>query len=96
MIDLHLHLDGSLSDEDFLYLAKKEGISLGDDFPNNIYVPYDCPSLEVYLERFNLPLLLMQSSENISFAAQSLVKRLYNLGYIYAEIRFAFDALDQR
>ena len=89
MIDLHLHLDGSLSEQDFISLAKKDGISLGDNFPQNIYVPDDCPSLEVYLERFNLPLLLMQSSENISFAIQSLAKRLYNLGYIYAEIRFA-------
>ena len=48
MIDLHLHLDGSLSEQDFLYLAKKEGICLGNEFPNNIYVPMDCKSLEEY------------------------------------------------
>lgn len=89
MIDLHLHLDGSLSEQDFLYLSKKDGIDLGKDFPNNIYVPSDCPSLEVYLERFALPLLLLQTKENISYVAFSLVKRLYNMGYIYAEIRFA-------
>ena len=89
MIDLHLHLDGSLSEQDFLYLPKKDGIDLGIDFPNKIYVPSDCPSLEVYLERFDLPLLLLQTKENISYATSSLVKRLYNMGYIYAEIRFA-------
>lgn len=89
MIDLHLHLDGSLSEQDFLYLAKKDGIDLGKDFPNNIYVPADCPSLEVYLERFALPLLLLQSKENISYVTYSLVKRLYDMGYIYVEIRFA-------
>ena len=89
MIDLHLHLDGSLSEQDFLYLSKKDGIDLGKDFPNNIYVPSDCPSLEVYLERFALPLLLLQSKENISYVTKSLVKRLYETGYIYAEIRFA-------
>ena len=89
MIDLHLHLDGSLSKEDFIYLAKKDGISLGDDFPNNIYVPEDCPSLEEYLTRFALPLTLMQTKENISYTVTSLVNRLYNLGYLYAEIRFA-------
>ena len=89
MIDLHLHLDGSLSEQDFLYLAKKDGVDLGKDFPNNIYVPADCPSLEVYLERFALPLLLLQSKENISYVTYSLVKRLYDMGYIYAEIRFA-------
>ena len=89
MIDLHLHLDGSLSEQDFLYLAKKEGICLGNDFPNNIYVPMDCKSLEEYLMRFDLPLLLLQSKENIAHATSSLVRRLYKMGYIYAEIRFA-------
>lgn len=89
MIDLHLHLDGSLSEEDFLYLSKLHGISLGDDFPQNIYVPDDCPSLESYLERFDLPLKLLQTKESINYAVKSLVKRLYNAGFIYAEIRFA-------
>ena len=89
MIDLHLHLDGSLSEQDFLYLAKKDGIDLGKQFPNNIYVPEDCPSLEVYLERFDLPLLLLQTKENIKHVTNSLVRRLDNMGYIYAEIRFA-------
>ena len=89
MIDLHLHLDGSLSEQDFLYLAKKDGVDLGKDFPNNIYVPMDCPSLEVYLERFALPGLLLQSKENLAHVTSSLVRRLCKMGYIYAEIRFA-------
>ena len=89
MIDLHLHLDGSLSEQDFLYLAKKDCADLGKDFPNNIYVPDDCPSLEVYLERFALPGLLLQSKENLSHVTKSLVNRLHKMGYIYAEIRFA-------
>ena len=89
MIDLHLHLDGSLSKEDFIYLSNKENISLGEDFPNNIYVNKDCRSLEEYLERFDLPLKFMQSEENLEYVTYSLVKRLYSLGYIYAEIRYA-------
>lgn len=89
MIDLHLHLDGSLSKDDFIYLAKKDGIDLTIDFPNNIYVERDCKSLEQYLTRFDLPCSLMQSRENISYVVESLVNRLYNMGYIYAEIRFA-------
>lgn len=89
MIDIHLHLDGSLSEQDFIYLAKKDGVDLGKDFPNNIYVPDDCPSLEVYLERFALPGVLLQSKENLIHVTKSLVKRLYKMGYIYAEIRFA-------
>ena len=31
----------------------------------------------------------MQSSDNIRYVMRSLLNRLYNLGYIYAEIRFA-------
>ena len=89
MIDLHLHLDGSLSEQDILYLAKKDGIDLGKEFPNNIYVPFDCPSLEVYLQRFALPGKLLQSKENLAHVTRSLVCRLYKMGYIYAEIRFA-------
>ena len=89
MIDIHLHLDGSLSTEDFLYLSKKDNISLGSDFPSNIYVQKDCKSLEEYLERFDLPLKLLQSAENIEYATYSLVMRLFKMGYIYTEIRFA-------
>ena len=89
MIDLHLHLDGSLDIEDFKYLASRNGVSLGDDFPNNIYVPEDCTSLEEYLERFDLPLSLLQDEFSIAYAVESLVNRLYKKGFIYAEIRFA-------
>ena len=89
MIDLHLHLDGSLSEEDFKYLAKLNNIDLGKDFPSNIYVPMDCKSLDEYLERFALPVALLQNAESIEYAAYSLVKRLADLGLFYAEIRFA-------
>ena len=89
MIDLHLHLDGSLSLEDFKYLAKRNGVDLGDKFPSNVYVPNDCKSLEEYLERFDLPLSLMQDEFSVAYVTKSLVERLYNDGYIYAEIRFA-------
>ena len=89
MIDLHLHLDGSLSIEDFEYLAQRNGIFLGKDFPKNIYVPEGCTSLEEYLERFDLPLSLLQDEFSIAYAVESLINRLYHNGYIYAEIRFA-------
>ena len=89
MIDLHLHLDGSLSIEDFKYLASRQNFDLGSDFPKNIYVNEDCKSLEEYLERFDLPLKLLQDEFSLAYAVNSLINRLYNMGYIYAEIRFA-------
>lgn len=89
MIDLHLHLDGSIAKEDFIYLLKKEGLPLPEDFPSCIYVPDDCPSLVDYLKRFDLPCSLMQSKENLIYVTKSLVNRLYDMGYIYVEIRFA-------
>ena len=89
MIDLHLHLDGSLSKEDFIYLAKKNNVDLTTDFPNNIMVSDDCRSLEEYLERFALPCGLLQDEESLSYVTKSLVERLCALNYIYAEIRFA-------
>ena len=89
MIDLHLHLDGSLSEQDFIYLANKYGVDLTKEFPNNIYVPADCPSLEDYLKRFDLPCALLQTEEALEYVTKSLVKRLADLGLIYAEIRFA-------
>ncbi len=89
MIDLHLHLDGSLDIEDFKFLAERNGIPLGDEFPRNIYVPDGCKSLEEYLMRFDLPCSLMQDEFSLAYVAYSLVKRLALAGYIYAEIRFA-------
>ena len=89
MIDLHLHLDGSLSLEDFKYLAERNHVYLGDNFPKNVYVPEGCKSLEEYLTRFDLPCSILQDEFSIAYAVTSLINRLYNNGYIYAEIRFA-------
>ena len=89
MIDLHLHLDGSLSPMDCIYLAEKYSVDLGKDFPSNLFVPSDCPSLEEYLTKFELPLKLLQDRDALKFATYSLVTRLAKMNYIYAEIRFA-------
>ena len=89
MIDLHLHLDGSLNIFACIYLAEKYDIELGDDFPMNLFVPADCPSLEEYLTRFELPLKLMQNKTSLSLLTKTLVLHLKELGFIYAEIRFA-------
>ena len=89
MIDLHLHLDGSLSVNDCIYLAEQQNIELGKDFPKCLFVLDDCPSLEEYLTKFELPLKLLQERSALKYVAYSLTTRLAKMGYIYAEIRFA-------
>lgn len=89
MIDIHLHLDGSLAIEDYINLALSYGVDLGSDFPNSAYVPMNCPSLADYLTRFDIPVRLLQSKDAIKMAIKSLIYRLSFLGYIYVEIRFA-------
>lgn len=93
MIDLHLHLDGSLTPEDILSLARISGVSL----PCNdtealrplLQAEADCKSLTEYLEKFDLPLQVLQTEETVCRAVYLLAKRLAADGLVYGEIRFA-------
>lgn len=93
MIDLHLHLDGSLTPEDILRLAELSGISLPHQTPDALrpllQVTPGCRNLGEYLEKFDLPLQVLQRSETISLSVYFLLRRLKNDGLCYAEIRFA-------
>ncbi len=93
MIDLHLHLDGSIPAEDIIRIAKKYNIALPEYNENKlsgmISVDQNCESLNDYLKCFDIPLLILQHKESIKDAIRSLVIRLYKDSLIYAEIRFA-------
>ena len=91
IIDLHLHLDGSMSLECARSLAKKQGIALPDDkeLLSRLRVSDDCRDLNEYLERFDLPLSLLQTAEAISESVERLCNEFQSQGLIYAEIRFA-------
>jgi adenosine deaminase len=91
IIDLHLHLDGSMSLECARSLAKKQGIALPDDkeLLSRLRVSDDCRDLNEYLERFDLPLSLLQTADAISESVERLCNELQSQGLIYAEIRFA-------
>ncbi len=93
MIDLHLHLDGSLSPKLVLELAEKQGIDLPrqDDqtLEGLLSAPTDCQSLNEYLDCFTLPLRVLQSAEALERSAYELAVRLALQGLLYAEIRFA-------
>lgn len=92
LIDLHLHLDGSVSVSSARELAEIENIELpksDDELKKQLMVSDDCRNLNEYLDCFELPCRLMQSEASLERAAFNLCNELKRLGLIYAEIRFA-------
>lgn len=89
MIDLHLHLDGSLSIPFVQTYLKRCGQSIPADLHTALSVSPSCKSLTDYLERFSLPKRILQYADALELSAYDLVKRLALEGLIYAEIRFA-------
>lgn len=93
MIDLHLHLDGSLTAKDILKLAFKQEIPLpansGQALEKLLRAPQSGGSLNEYLKRFDLPLLVLQSEAALHDSVYRLAGRLAGQGIYYAEIRFA-------
>lgn len=91
--ELHLHLDGSLRPETVWELAKEQGIRLpaesAEEVKYKMEVPEDCRTLEEYLERFDLPLLVLRRADAIERVTYELVEDLAKEGVDYAEIRFA-------
>ena len=93
LIELHLHLDGSLRPETVWELSKEQGIAIPASSPEDVKfkmeVPEDCKTLEEYLERFALPLMVLQRADAIERVTFELVEDLAKEGVTYAEIRFA-------
>ncbi|MCF0142347.1 MAG: adenosine deaminase [Parasporobacterium sp.] len=92
LMDLHLHLDGSISIASARELAQIEGVELpksDEELKTMLSVSKDCKDLNEYLDKFSLPCSLIQSPESISKAVYNLCKELEAEGHIYAEIRFA-------
>ncbi len=90
-IDLHLHLDGSLSIANVHKLAKLQGIPLPEEeaLRKLLSVDESCRDLNDYLKRFDFPLELLQTGEAIRLSVQTLLEELTKQGLFYAEIRFA-------
>lgn len=93
MIDLHLHLDGSLPPSLLLQLAKEEGVVLPgrteEELIPYLTAPRNCASLNEYLEKFSLPVSCMQSPQTLRESAKGLALELARQHILYAEIRFA-------
>lgn len=93
MIDLHLHFDGSLPVKAVWDQAIKQGIALPADsieeLQDMMVCPVDCKSLNEYLEKFDLPLTVLQTAEGIKACMIALIEELIEENMLYAEIRFA-------
>ena len=80
IVELHLHLDGSLRPETVWELAKEQGVELpaksAEEVKYMMEVPEDCKTLEEYLERFDLPLLVLQKADAIERVTFELVEDL--------------------
>lgn len=93
IVDLHLHLDGSLSPEIIIEIAKEEGIKLptydANELKKYLQVPPTCESLNEYLTKFDLPNLVLQTKNGLRKATLDLMKRETDNGLKYIEIRMA-------
>ena len=93
MYDLHLHLDGSVSARFLLHQAQKDGVVLPalteQELLPFLSVSPECKSLNEYLEKFDLPLSVLQTEDALEACVYDLISRLAALGLAGAEIRFA-------
>lgn len=93
MIDLHLHFDGSLPVDTVWEQGIKQKVDLQVkdkvELKEKLSISDDCKSLNEYLEKFELPLRVLQSESGISECMQDLISELISEDMLYAEIRFA-------
>lgn len=92
-IELHCHLDGSLRPETVLDIAKKEKVELPTydvvQLKEELMAPINCSSLVEYLNKFNIPIKIMQSKESLRRVAFELMEDAAKDGVKYIEIRYA-------
>ena len=89
MIDLHLHLDGSLAPKTVRQMSEETGQPLPDNLENLLIYNSEKKSLTEYLKCFDLPLSFLQTPDNVRFAVMKLAENLTDDNVNYAEIRFA-------
>lgn len=82
-LDLHCHLDGSLTQSCVSELLGRE-VS-----PAELRVADDCLDLAMYLEKFQLPLRCLQTKEGLRRAAETFLLSLAEDEIDYVEVRFA-------
>ncbi|MEN9525210.1 MAG: adenosine deaminase, partial [Bacteroidota bacterium] len=85
-IELHLHLDCSLS---YAVVQQLDPSVTQAIYRNEYVAPSRCNDLVDYIRRAEKPIQLMQSKEALRLVTLDLFEQLKADGVIYAEIRFA-------
>lgn len=92
-VDLHAHLDGSITLDIAKKLANIQGIQLqaktDKELEKLLTVPKECKSLVEFLNCFELPCSLLQTKKGISEAVYLVSEKMKSYGVVYAELRFA-------
>lgn len=92
-IELHCHLDGSVRPQTVLDIAKNENIELPTydvaQLTELLEAPVECTSLVEYLNRFNIPLMIMQSKDGLKRITYELLEDASKENVKYIEIRYA-------
>ncbi len=91
-IDLHCHLDGSITVDIARKLAALQNIELpasDAELESRLSVPESCEDLNEFLECFALPCSLMQTKEGITESVHLVQEYMKSQGLAYLELRFA-------
>ncbi|MDR0199189.1 MAG: adenosine deaminase [Streptococcaceae bacterium] len=90
-VELHCHLDGSLSIACIQQLANNMGVRLGTDeeVRRKAQAPEKTPNLLTYLKCFDFVVPLLQTAQNLKLAAYDVCKQAAEDKVKYFEVRFA-------
>ena len=92
-IELHLHLDGSIPAQTMWELAAEGGITLPaatpEEWQQYLIRTADCRDVNEYLARFEYPLQMLQTAENLARVTREELALLASQSVAYCEIRFA-------
>lgn len=82
-IDLHCHLDGSMTKQGIEKILGRKVMA------SELQASQECNSLAEYLEKFNLPLECIQTPEGLKEASKEFLLSLQGDHVKYVEVRFA-------